>query len=77
MTTLLESKLTPEQHASMKKVLVAQTESFGMLEMPIVTDLLKKREYRKVLDIGCGEGSFLLRLAKQTRGLRYVGVDHS
>ncbi len=77
MATLLESKLTPEQHASMKKVLMSQTESFGMLEMPIVTDLLKKGECRTVLDIGCGEGSFLLRLAKETKGLRYVGVDHS
>ncbi len=77
MATLLESKLTPAQHASMKKLLVAQTNSFGALEMPIVADLLKKHGSRSVLDIGCGEGSFLLRLAKETRGIRYVGIDHS
>ena len=77
MPTLLESGLTPEQHAWMKKTLVAQTQSLGMLEMPIVADLLKKHRCRKVLDIGCGEGSFLIRLAKDTKNIRYVGVDHS
>lgn len=77
MATLLESGLTPEQHAWMKKTLVAQTQSLGTLEMPIVADLLKKHGCRTVLDIGCGEGSFLVRLAKETKNIRYVGVDHS
>lgn len=77
MATLLESKLTPEQHVLIKKVLVAQTESLGMLEIPLVADQLTKRRHRTILDIGCGEGSFLLRLAKETRGVRYLGIDHS
>ena len=38
----MESKLTAEQHALIKTVLIAQTESLGMAEMPIVEDLLKK-----------------------------------
>ncbi len=77
MGTLLESKLTAEQHALIKKVLVAQTESLGVLEAPVVEDLLRKHRCRTVLDIGCGEGSFLLRLARRLKGVRFLGIDHS
>lgn len=77
MGSLMESKLTPQQHALIKKVLVAQTESLGMLEAPIVEDLLKKHRCRTVLDIGCGEGSFLLLLARRLKGARFSGIDHS
>ena len=51
MGSLMESKLTAEQHALIKKVLVAQTESLGGVEAPIVEDLLKKHRCRTVLDI--------------------------
>ena len=77
MGSLLESKLTAEQHALIKKVLVAQTESLGMIEAPIVEDLLKKHRCRTVLDIGCGEGSFLLQLARRLKGTHFLGIDHS
>jgi hypothetical protein len=46
MGTLMESKFTPEQNAMIKKVLVAQTESLGILETPIAEDLLKKHRKR-------------------------------
>ena len=77
MGSLMESKLTPEQHALIKKVLVAQTEALGEVEAPIVEDLLRKHKCRRVLDIGCGEGSFLLRLAQRMKGARFLGIDHS
>jgi ubiquinone/menaquinone biosynthesis C-methylase UbiE len=77
MGTLMESKLTAEQHALLKRALVAQTESLGLLEAPIVEGLLVKRRARTVLDIGCGEGSFLLQLAELVKGARFVGIDHS
>ena len=77
MGSLLESKLTAEQHALLKKVLVAQTESLGMVELPIVEDLLKKHRCRTVLDIGCGEGSFLLQLARRLKGADFLGIDHN
>jgi ubiquinone/menaquinone biosynthesis C-methylase UbiE len=73
----MESKLTAEQHALIKTVLIAQTESLGMAEMPIVEDLLKKHRCRTVLDIGCGEGSFLVRLARKLMGTHFLGIDHS
>ena len=77
MSSLMESELTAEQHALIKTVLVAQTESLGMVEMPIVEDLLKKHRRRTVLDIGCGEGSFLVQLARRFSGCHFLGIDHS
>ena len=77
MGTMMESRLTPEQHALIRTVLVAQTESVGLIEAPIVEGLLREHRCRSVLDVGCGEGSFLLRLARQMKGVRFVGVDHS
>lgn len=77
MGSMLESKLTAEQHAMIKKVLIAQTESLGMIEIPIVEDLLKRQKCRSVLDIGCGEGSFLLQVAQRLRGVHFLGTDHN
>jgi len=77
MGSMMESKLTPEQHALLKTVLVAQTESLGVLEIPVVEEILRKHHCRRVLDIGCGEGSFLLRLARRRGDAHFVGVDHS
>jgi len=77
MTTLMESKTTAPQHALIKTVLVAQTESLGRVETPIVEDLLRKSKSRTVLDIGCGEGAFLLQLARGIKGARFLGIDHN
>ncbi len=77
MGSVMESKLTARQHALIKKGLVAQTESLGMVETPIVEDLLKKGKCRTVLDIGCGEGSFLLQMAQRVKGARFLGIDHN
>lgn len=77
MATLMESKVTARQHAMIKKVLVAQTKSLGMLEAPIVEDLLRKHKCRTALDIGCGEGSFLLQVAEKAKGARFLGIDHN
>jgi ubiquinone/menaquinone biosynthesis C-methylase UbiE len=77
MSSLMESKLTAEQHALIRKVLVAQTESVGRLELPIVAGLLRERGCRRVLDIGCGEGSFLLKLAARATRARFLGIDHN
>jgi ubiquinone/menaquinone biosynthesis C-methylase UbiE len=77
MTSLMESKMTPEQHAMIRNVLVAQTESIGMLEIPIVEEMLKRGKSRSVLDIGCGEGSFVLELARRIAGTRFLGIDQN
>jgi SAM-dependent methyltransferase len=77
MPTLMESKTAVRQHALIKTVLVEQTKSLGRLEIPLVEDLLRKSRCRTVLDIGCGEGSFLLQLADKVKGARFLGIDHN
>jgi len=77
MGTMMESKMTRAQHALIKAILVAQTESIGNLEAPLVADLLRKGKCRRVLDIGCGEGSFLLKVAAQVKNALFVGIDQN
>lgn len=77
MGSLMESRLSAKQHELIKKVLIAQTNSLGTIELPIVEDLLRKHQCRSVLDIGCGEGSFVLELARRLRGVNFVGIDHN
>ena len=77
MPTLMESKIDARQHALIKSVLVAQTNSLGRLEAPIVEDLLRKHKCRDVLDIGCGEGSFLLEVAGRLKSARFLGIEHN
>ena len=77
MGSLMESKFTPGQQKMLSKVLAAQTASLGFLETPVVVNLLKEHKCRKVLDIGSGEGSFLLQLAQKVRGTSFVGLEHS
>jgi len=73
----MESKLSAEQYALIKKVLIAQTESLGLVETTIIEDLLTRHRCRTALDIGCGEGSFLLQLARRLKGTHFLGIDQN
>jgi SAM-dependent methyltransferase len=44
---------------------------------PIVCNFIQRGGYRKVLDIGCGDGTFLNYLCDRIPGLQGVGVDLS
>lgn len=44
---------------------------------PLVADLIRKAGYRKVLDIGCGDGTFLRYLCSRIPSLDGVGLDLS
>lgn len=77
MASLMESTLSPQQHEMLKAVLIAQTESLGREETHVIEGILARHHCRRVLDVGCGEGSFLLHLASRMRRTRFVGMDHS
>ena len=49
----------------------------GWRRPPSSRSCSRRRRHRTVLDIGCGEGSFLLQLAQKLGSTRFVGVDHS
>ena len=77
MKSLLETFLTLEQTALLSATLEAQTRASGSAESPVVVRHLNERKCRDVLDAGTGEGSFLLEVARQTRGSRFLGIDHN
>jgi ubiquinone/menaquinone biosynthesis C-methylase UbiE len=77
MKSLLETFLTLEQTALLSATLEAQTRASGSAEAPKVVRTLNERKCRDVLDAGTGEGSFLLEVARQTRGIRFLGIDHN
>lgn len=42
---------------------------------PMVVEMVRRAGYKKVLDIGCGDATFLAYLCDQIPGLQGVGVD--
>lgn len=77
MKSLMESYLTLEQTDLLRATLEAQTRASGFAEIPTVVRLLSDRKCRHVLDIGTGEGSFLLEVARRAKGIRFLGIDHN
>jgi ubiquinone/menaquinone biosynthesis C-methylase UbiE len=47
------------------------------LIFPIIIDIIKKHNFKKVLDIGCGSGTFLIELCKKNPGIMSYGLDIS
>jgi len=47
----------------------------GVLYFPMAIDILRTAGYKCVLDLGCGDGTFLRRLCKAVPGVTGLGVD--
>ncbi len=77
MKTLMESYLTLEQTKLLGAALEAQTRATGTVELPLVARHLGARGCRDVLDVGTGEGSFLLEVARRGPRARFLGIDHN
>jgi ubiquinone/menaquinone biosynthesis C-methylase UbiE len=77
MKSMLETYLTFEQTDLLSTTLEAQTRASGSAEIPAVVRILNERKCRDVLDVGTGEGSFLLEVARRIKGTRFLGIDHN
>lgn len=77
MKSMLESYLTLAQTDLLSATLAAQTRASGSVEAPVVARILNERRCRDVLDIGTGEGSFLLEIARRAGKTRFLGIDHN
>ncbi|CAA6799805.1 MAG: Unknown protein [uncultured Aureispira sp.] len=53
----------------------AQIKVFGKFEYPYFESLVQKYTIRKVLDVGCGEGTFLKGLASIYQDITFEGID--
>lgn len=60
-----------------EQILEAQTETYGVIELEYLSSLIEHFRTKSVLDIGTGEGSFLLGLANRFPEIRFVGIDHN
>lgn len=49
----------------------------ALLFFPIATDILNQGNYKHVMDLGCGDGTFLRGLAEENPHLRATGIDLS
>jgi len=77
MKSMLETYLTLKQTKLLSATLEAQTRACGFAELPTVVSILNERKCRDVLDVGTGEGSFLIEVARKAKGTRFLGVDHN
>ena len=50
-------------------------EAENLLYFPLAIDIISRRGFRKVLDLGCGDGTFLRRLCSQTKDVIGYGID--
>lgn len=53
----------------------AQVAAFGPLDYPFLTRIISQNNVRKVLDVGTGEGSFLIGLASKTKSITFDAID--
>jgi len=49
----------------------------ALLFFPIATDILKQGNYSHVMDLGCGDGTFLRGLSQNDPGIKATGIDLS
>src|SRR5271157_4723672 len=47
------------------------------LPFPVMTDLVRRRDFRSVLDLGCGDLEFLFTLCRSIPAVRCRGIDVS
>ncbi len=53
----------------------AQIDAFGIFDFPFLINILNRHNVETVLDIGTGEGSFLIELAKNTNHIAFDAID--
>ncbi|MTI29997.1 methyltransferase domain-containing protein [Xanthovirga aplysinae] len=77
MATLLEQTLSFKENKLLSKALKVQAKAFGILDIPFLLQILDNHPINKVLDIGTGEGSFILEIAKRKPEIDFVAMDHN
>jgi ubiquinone/menaquinone biosynthesis C-methylase UbiE len=53
----------------------AQMDAFGLLDYPFLTKIINQNNIRRILDVGTGEGSFLIGLASKTESVTFDAID--
>jgi 2-polyprenyl-3-methyl-5-hydroxy-6-metoxy-1,4-benzoquinol methylase len=53
----------------------AQSDAFGFFDYPFLIDVINTNNVSRVLDIGTGEGSFVIGLAQRANGIQFDAID--
>jgi ubiquinone/menaquinone biosynthesis C-methylase UbiE len=77
MSTFFEQTVGLERADVIARVLEIQTDAYGYIDIPILSRELRQYRGGNVLDIGSGEGSFLVQLAENNPHLHFVGAEHN
>lgn len=77
MGTFFEQTIGLDRAEVIARVLNTQTDSYGYIEIPVLSRLLRQYRRGSVLDIGSGDGSFLFKVAEKNPHMGFVGVEHN
>lgn len=77
MEKLFEKAMQAKTAEAFSQILKTQAETYGVYEMDFLSTIIKNNGIKSVLDIGTGEGSFLLSLANKLPDVNFVGIDHN
>ncbi len=79
LEAVLRKERTYEQDVTRRAVYVARGSAAieARLYFPLAIDYIRRNGFRKALDLGCGDGTFLRRLCLSAPGVTGCGVDVS
>ena len=63
------TKAITDTKIQVESIYKAQVDAFGSLDYPFLTNIINQSNVSRILDIGTGEGSFLIGLANRTKTL--------
>lgn len=75
MGTFFERLLELDRIERVTRVLEIQTEAYGYIDVPVLSDALGPYENGSLLDVGTGEGSFLIEVAQRHPHMRVQGLE--
>jgi len=77
MATLSEQSFGRERAEMIACVLEIQAEAYGCLDLPILSQELRRYSGGNVLDVGTGDGSFLCKIAEKNSTNNFFGIEPS
>jgi ubiquinone/menaquinone biosynthesis C-methylase UbiE len=69
------NKAITDTKIQVEPIYKAQSDAFGFFDYPFLIDMINKNNVSRILDVGTGEGSFLIGLAQRTKNIQFDGID--
>lgn len=69
------NKAITDNRVQVEPTYKAQSDAFGFFDYPFLMDMINKNNVSRVLDIGTGEGSFLIGLAQKVKNIQFDAID--